>query len=633
MKKLLSIFLLVFSVFLFTACDNNKTPVDNEPTQLSKPVLALDDNVVSWSKNDNAIGYVVSQNDVDQEMQIETSYTISKAAAGRFDIKVKAISADKTKYLDSEYSNTITYVVTEDQVDSNKPETPDTPDTPVGPVVQLEPATLYAVGDSTLSSFTDSYYYPRYGYATQLDNYFDSKLTINNLALSGRSSKSFIVEENYTTLKNSIKEGDYLLIGFGHNDQKSDDAARFTDATKPITDETSFKYSLYENYIKLAESVGATPILCTPVVRANPTNDYAGSSAHITATGDYTTAIIELGQEKNVTVINLTELTKAKYSAIGYDEAIYYHAMTNGKDENGTIVANTATVDKTHLNIYGAKYVAYLVASELAKTENKLGTYVKADIKEPTKANDLVANPNYTLQSYQAPDLINYEPLASYQTTTAGWYGTAFGDTGGSPSAESNGYLAHETSTGVFEVGQYKEGSNKGKFSGTSDGFAFLFKQVSINDNFTLTANAKVIKTAGVKQAGFGLMLRDDAYINLTAADSSIISNYVAAGFITSESNMNVLFSREAATLKKGDDVINSLYKVEDTVSLKIVRLGQSITTEVTYNGTTYSKTYYDFDLVAVDNEYMYVGMFANRGTVVEFTNVVYKFDGTSQGA
>ena len=57
----------------------------------------------------------------------------------------------------------------------------------------LDPITIYLVGDSTVCSFTDGYYYPRYGYGTQLGNYLDEKATVINLALSGRSSKSFIL--------------------------------------------------------------------------------------------------------------------------------------------------------------------------------------------------------------------------------------------------------------------------------------------------------------------------------------------------------------------------------------------------------------------------------------------------------
>ena len=51
---------------------------------------------------------------------------------------------------------------------------------------------LYIIGDSTVSNFNDPYFYPRYGYATQLNNYFT--IPIINLAKSGRSSSSFINE-------------------------------------------------------------------------------------------------------------------------------------------------------------------------------------------------------------------------------------------------------------------------------------------------------------------------------------------------------------------------------------------------------------------------------------------------------
>ena len=42
--------------------------------------------------------------------------------------------------------------------------------------------------------------------SAQLLNYFDTKLQITNLALSGRSSKSFLTENNYDTLKLILKK-------------------------------------------------------------------------------------------------------------------------------------------------------------------------------------------------------------------------------------------------------------------------------------------------------------------------------------------------------------------------------------------------------------------------------------------
>lgn len=500
--------------------------------------------------------------------------------------------------------------------------------------VELAETTMYLVGDSTVAEFKDDYFYPRYGYGTQIGNYLSDKVTVKNLALSGRSSKSFLSDSNYNTLKSSIKAGDILVIGFGHNDEKSDDATRFTDASKPYTDETSFGYYLYNYYIKLAQDVGAIPILCTPIVRAKSNDDYTGSEGHVTATGDYAKAIREVAAAYGVDVIDLTVITRSRYEEIGFTEASYYHAVKKGKyDTDGvTVIPNWTSLDKTHLNIYGAKYVAYLFATEFAELDG-LGGYVRDGITAPTKA-DLVANPDYVVPEYEAPNLDGYTAPEHFSTITDGWYGTAFGNTGGNPqSASSNGYIAKEVSDGVFHVGQHLEsGSNKGKIDSSSDGFAFAFRQVEANKNFTLTVSGKILYTASINQMGFGLMLRDDCIIDQNDK-GTIDTNYVTAGFLTASDSMTANFYRENAKLNKGNGTVSSLAAVDDTFTMTIERIGQVVNVTVVYNGQTYQATHTDFDFFAVDTEYMYVGMFANRGTVVEFTNVVFEITGESQGA
>ena len=496
----------------------------------------------------------------------------------------------------------------------------------------LDPITIYLVGDSTVCAFEDKYYYPRYGYGTQIDNYLVDEAEIVNLAISGRSSKSFITESNYQVLNNSIKAGDYLIIGFGHNDEKSDDSTRFTDASKPYTDESSFGYSLYEYYVKLALDAGATPILCTPIVRAAIDNDYSGSEAHVTEYGDYAQAIRDLGAAVGVDVIDLTDITKAEYSAKGFGVAKKYHAVTVGKlDADGTtVIPNWDSVDKTHLNIYGAKFVAYSLATQLAGLEG-IGRYVLEDISAPTEA-DLIVNPDYVYSDYIAPDLSEFGAQSWFETISEGWYGTAFGDTGGNPTSSSNGYYATETSEGVFKVGQtLASGSNKGKFSSSSDGFAFLFTQVDADKNFKISVTATVLKTGNTKQAAFGLMLRDDCY--LPTNNSAIKSNYLTAGLLCDGTDTTyACFNRENTKLSKGES-FGSFYTVGEVYVLSIERIGQTVVLTVSLGDKTVSTTHYDFDLFAKDNEYMYVGMFANRGTLVEFTNLEFVITGDSQGA
>ena len=503
-------------------------------------------------------------------------------------------------------------------------------------------STLYIVGDSTVDEFLTeagtpkdtTYFYERCGWGGHIKDYTE-KLTIKNYGASGRSSKDYLGTSYYTDIKNNIKAGDYLMIGFGHNDQKSDDPARFTDASKPITDNTSFQYSLYENYIKLAEDKGATPILCTPIVRLSASGDYTGSTAHKTATGDYRQAIVDLGTAKNVKVIDLTTYTKDLYTKIGYDEALYFHAITSGLSQSEP---NLTAVDSTHINNYGAKYFDYYIAKELYDDENcYLGNYVKDEITMPTKENDLKINSVYKYSPYAAPNLKSYSPANQFKAVTEGWYGTAFGDTGGDPNSAGNGYVAKETSAGVFEVGQALESGDKpfkGKMADKTEGIAFCFKQVSINDNFTFSVKAKVLKVKGDGvQDGFGIMLRDACWLPIK--DSGILSNYVSAGIVRDgKSNVYANFSRSNLTsITYSSNTVSAYPKVDDVVEFKITRTGQSVVCETIIGSTTYTTNYLDFDFVAKDSDYFYVGMFGARGTVVEYTDVVYTKTGTSQGA
>lgn len=500
-------------------------------------------------------------------------------------------------------------------------------------------STLYIVGDSTVDEFLNAdgsvkdstYFYERCGWGGHIKD-FTENITIKNFGASGRSSKDYVTTDYYNTIKSQLKEGDYLMIGFGHNDEKSDDAARFTDASKPITDNTSFKYSLYENYIKLAESKNATPILCTPIVRLSPTNDYTGSTAHITSTGDYRKAIVELGEEKSVKVIDLTTYTKNLYSSIGYDEAVYYHAITAGKSQTEP---NVSTVDKTHINNFGSKSFDYFIATELYNDSNcYLGNYIKDEIEEPTKEKDLKINTKYTYVKYSAPTL-PCSTASQFSTITSGWYGTAFGDTGGDPASAVNGYIAKETSAGVFQVGQSKDAATyyKGKIGDKAEGLSFCFRQISVNDDFTLSVDAKVLKVNGDgTQDGFGIMLRDACFA--PKQDSSLMSNYVAAGIYRTSNATNVNFSRSNLTsITKSGNTLTSYPSVNDTVKFTLTRTGQKVVVTTTYGGTTYTTEYLDFDFVAMDSKYFYLGMFGARGTVVEFTNVSYEKTGSSQGA
>lgn len=500
----------------------------------------------------------------------------------------------------------------------------------------LKEAVLWVVGDSTVCDYikedgthTDAtYFYPRYGYGTQLGNNLSSKITVKNLALSGRSSKSFLAEQNYTDLVSEIKAGDFLVIGFGHNDQKSDDAERFASANEGTDTEGSFKNILYNKYVKMAQEKGAVPILCSPICRLSNTNDYSSDKAHITSTGDYRKAVEDLATEKSVQFVDLTSMTKALYEEVKYDEALYFHAVTKGKSSDEP---DFTTVDGTHINIYGAKMISYFFAKTISESNCPLKPYVKSAYK-PEKSVDLVKNDKFVYVEYEVPDLSKLNVEDNLKCTSAGWYGTGFGDCGGEPASSSNGYFAQETSAGIFKVGQTGTSSPKGKITSTADGFAFAFQQIPVSKNFTLTAKSKILTVAKDKnQAGFGLMLRDDCY---TPNKISVSSNYVASGlYADSTSSCVANWKRETSALVVSTNKIPALYAEDDEAELSVERTGQVVKVKTVYKGNIYEDTYTDFDFTAKDFEYFYAGMFATRGTCVEFTDVVLNITGESQGA
>ncbi len=610
-KKLVSFILAAAvgsTVGLAAGCGGN-----DKGEKLEKPVLTLTGNTITWNAVEHAEAYDVYEgSSVVSESQTACSYTITQTNPGTYEYTVVATTTAEG-YKASDKSNKVEYTV------------------PAGDTSTKLTGKIYLVGDSTVCSFSDSYYLPRYGYGTQLGNYINCDANqIVNLALSGRSSKSFLSEGNYTTLKNDIKAGDYLIIGFGHNDQKVD---IYTNPNGDKDTEGSFQKSLYDNYVKVATDKGATPILCTPIVRANESNNYSGSSGHIVGQvatgkpgGDYAQAIRDLGTATGTTVVDLTAITKADYTALGYEKAIDYHAFTTAKwtDDTKTEMVRSG-VDTTHTNKYGAKMNAYHFAQEIKKTSLGLAASIKADIVKPTYEEDYPASIN---KSFVPAD---YKPFdASKKSTiwnemTDGWYGSVFGDLGGNDKVKKDNFVIEQTGEKSFKVGNT---SGHGKITGSSEGIATIFKQIGSNANFEITAKVNVNTYNNANnQSGFGIMLRDDIYVDKN--DKSILSNYVAAGCYGTSTSANVCYYRLKSALTNSSNTGKNIDTTETTThTLSLKRSGTTVT--VTFDSYTYTSVA-DFDLREVDSDYMYICLYATRGTVVTFSDVNYNYTGEAQ--
>ena len=480
---------------------------------------------------------------------------------------------------------------------------------------------LYVIGDSTVSSFNDvTYYYPRFGYGALLNEYFD--IEIINLALSGRSSRSFIVEDNYKYLFDNLKKDDYVLIGFGHNDEKSDDSFRFSDASLPIDNPLSFKYVLYNSYIKRILEIGAYPILTTPVVRLSPNDKYENEFIHVTPTGDYHKAIVELAKEYNLLCVDITEESLKLVKALGFKNALPLHAMTKGKFVNDKLTYDEKSVDKTHLSYYGAKMNAYLIANSVLNSNLGLKKYLVKDIKMPT-LDELKPNPQYVFKKYITPDLNSYKPSNNFDGKD--YYGTAFGSLG-TTEFEKAGFIAKEEN-GSYLVGQTGD-KLFGRINASTEGIAFLFKRINRSDNFIFKADVEVVECADVRQSAFGLMLRGDAYINQDTPNQNIVTNNIVSGLLTTDRVTYAIFARSTTTdLDRIYTVREDFYKKGDKATLKLERLGQVVKVTTIYNGKEYYKEFIDYDYYN-DEKYLFVGMIGTNGTVAKYTNVSLEITG-----
>ena len=116
--------------------------------------------------------------------------------------------------------------------------------------------------------------------------------------------------------------------------------------------------------------------------------------------------------------------------------------------------------------------VSYLIAKELELSDLTLGDYVLDEIVEPTIA-DLVVNLDYQESDYVAFNPETYVPVTWTEFETPEWYGTAFGDCGGTPTSSSNGFVAIDRE--FMYVGIYVTRGTVARFS---------------NVNFEITGNA-----------------------------------------------------------------------------------------------------------------------------------------------
>ncbi len=231
--------------------------------------------------------------------------------------------------------------------------------------MEIKPAesaiTVFLAGDSTV---TDQAREPWAGWGQMLPRFFQKGVAVSNQAESGLALFSFERQKRLEKILSMMKQGDYLFIQFGHNDQKDKrpDAGPFT----------TYKANL-ERFIEAARSKGGIPVLVTPMERRR--FDKEGKPTATLA--DYAEAVRQVGSEENVPVIDLNEMSLKLYAALGAENStkafVFYPANTfPGQDK--------PLKDNTHHSVYGGYELARCVVEGIKARVPALATHLATDV-------------------------------------------------------------------------------------------------------------------------------------------------------------------------------------------------------------------------------------------------------------
>ena len=226
--------------------------------------------------------------------------------------------------------------------------------------------TLYLIGDSTMSDKKDPEENPEHGWGQMLPDLLSDGIKIENHAVNGRSTRSFIAEGRWDEIKSKLTPGDFVFIQFGHNDQKVQDPKRYTNAF------TQYRYNL-ERFVKETRRKGATPILFSSIVRRNFNDNGVLVDTH----GEYPLVTRLVARDLSVPFVDLQWLTERLEIQYGVEKSKDLHLhLEPGEDP----YEPEGVEDDTHLSKKGAILVASLALQEIAKQELELKEYINEEV-------------------------------------------------------------------------------------------------------------------------------------------------------------------------------------------------------------------------------------------------------------
>lgn len=217
---------------------------------------------------------------------------------------------------------------------------------------------VWLIGDSTMCTYELSRG-PITGWGMPFANFFDSSVAIDNRAKGGRSTRTFISENRWQPIVDSLQPGDYVFMQFGHNDEAKEPqyAARYT----PVPD---YKTNLIK-FITETRTKKATPVIITPVTRMKFDKAGTQQETHI----EYTAACYQVAKQYDVPLIDLDKKSRELLQQFGPDNAkLLFMQLDPGEHPNYP----AGQKDNTHFNEFGARKIAEIVLAGIRELNLEL---------------------------------------------------------------------------------------------------------------------------------------------------------------------------------------------------------------------------------------------------------------------
>lgn len=217
---------------------------------------------------------------------------------------------------------------------------------------------IFIAGDSTAATKAEDKR-PETGWGEKLQQFCSTNYEVRNLAFNGASTKTFIKQGLLEKLRQEISQNDYLIIQFGHNDQKIEDPNWGTSISEYQNNLASF--------IDVAKQNNAIPIVLSSIIRR-----HYEKGKLINTLGAYPQAAHDAAIANDVFFIDLNKISFAYISLMSPKES-----QKLWLNVDHSVNYPQGIHDNTHLNDAGATLIAKLVAQEIAKLATPLAKEIR----------------------------------------------------------------------------------------------------------------------------------------------------------------------------------------------------------------------------------------------------------------